>query len=54
MQKKDKDLLVQAQAKLEATSINFDVELKRFLPKSYWPVIRHFPHNLEKEIERYI
>jgi len=54
MQKKDKDLLVQAQIKLEETTINFEAELKRFLPKSYWPIIRHFPHSLAQEIERFI
>ncbi len=54
LQKKDKDLLEQAKTKLEKTTINFDAELKRFLPKSYWPIIRHFPHSLEQEIGRFV
>jgi len=54
MQKNDKDLLVQAKMKLEKTTINFDAELKRFLPKSYWPIIHHFPNNLERELGRFI
>ena len=34
------------------TDINFDKELKRFLPKSHWPIIRDFKATLIKELER--
>ena len=47
-------LLTQVKKKLETTKINFGLELKQFLPKSHWSVIRHFKERLTKEIERYI
>lgn len=34
--------------------IPFEKELKTFLPKSHWPLIRHFGEVLEQEIKRYI
>lgn len=39
---------------LKETKTNFTVELKQFLPKSHWAVIKDFKTTLEKEIERFI
>jgi predicted nucleotidyltransferase component of viral defense system len=34
--------------------INFEQELKEFLPKSQWGIIRGFPAVLEREIQRFV
>jgi predicted nucleotidyltransferase component of viral defense system len=34
--------------------INFEQELKEFLPKSQWAIIRSFPTILERELERFV
>lgn len=52
--KESKDKLQAALDALQSTDIRFDRELKRFLPKSHWPIIREFPGALEREIKRYI
>lgn len=39
---------------LRASKINFDVELKQFLPKSHWIIIKDFKQTLKREIERNI
>jgi len=39
---------------LHGTTIRFDRELKRFLPKSHWPIIRELRSALEREIQRYL
>ncbi|OGI28701.1 MAG: hypothetical protein A2288_03865 [Candidatus Moranbacteria bacterium RIFOXYA12_FULL_44_15] len=39
---------------LQKTDINFEHELKQFLPKSHWMIIRDFKHTLEQEIKRYL
>lgn len=54
LRKEDKDLLIQVRNKLEQKSINFEQELKIFLPKSHWPIIRDFKKSLNFELERYI
>ena len=33
--------------------INFEKELKEFLPRSHWAIIRDFKQTLEKEIQRF-
>lgn len=38
---------------LRASEINFEVELKEFLPRSHWAVIRDFKNILEREINRF-
>lgn len=38
---------------LQQTTINFENELKQFLPKSHWPIIKDFKKTLLQEIERY-
>ena len=39
---------------LKNTKINFKAELKKFLPKSHWLIIRDFSAALEREIKRFI
>lgn len=39
---------------LRSSKINFEVELKQFLPKSHWAIIKDFRENLEREIKRFI
>jgi predicted nucleotidyltransferase component of viral defense system len=49
-----KDILSQAMETLSQTSINFEKELKEFLPRSHWAIIRNFPIPLKREIERFL
>lgn len=49
-----KKILPEALAALKSTSINFNKELKEFLPKSHWLIIRDFPATLEREIRQFI
>lgn len=39
---------------LQNTQLNFEVELKQFLPKSHWPLIRDFKAVLQREIQRFV
>jgi len=48
-----KSILPQALMVLKKTDINFEIELKQFLPKSHWAIIRDFKPNLEREIGRF-
>lgn len=50
---KDKKNLSAVLKLLEDTKINFRTELKKFLPKSHWLIIRDFPATLEREIKRF-
>lgn len=45
-----KNILSQVLKILEHSDINFETELKHFLPKSHWAVIRDLKHILEREI----
>lgn len=47
-------LLIQVQKLLKLPGINFEKELKEFLPKSHWSVIRDFPTVLAQEVQRYL
>lgn len=38
---------------LKASNINFETELKQFLPKSHWPILRDFKNTLERELNRF-
>lgn len=49
-----KDILPQTLKTLQQTDINFETELKQFLPKSHWAIIRDFNQTLEREIDRFI
>lgn len=40
-------------AALGSSKIDFEVELKQFLPKSHWLIIKDFKATLEREIGRY-
>lgn len=48
------ELLPKVLAALKEKDINFEVELKQFLPKTHWAIIRDFKGNLEREIQRLI
>jgi hypothetical protein len=48
-----KEILPQVLTALKETAINFDAELRQFLPKSHWAIIRDFKANLERELERF-
>lgn len=51
---KHRSFLSKALAVLEhSKDLPFEKELKTFLPKSHWPLIRHFGEVLEQEIRRY-
>lgn len=39
---------------LERSNINFEQELKQFLPKSHWPLIKDFRATLNREIKRFV
>lgn len=47
-------LLKQALEILNKTKINFENELKQYLPKTHWIIIRDFKNTLEREIQRFI
>lgn len=49
-----KKVLSKALVELKKTHINFEKELKQFLPKSHWAIIRDFKTTLEREINRFI
>lgn len=50
-----KNLLSQALEVLhQSSNLNFEQELKIFLPKSHWPIIRELPQALEGEIQRFL
>lgn len=49
-----KSILSKALAMLKKTDINFENELKQFLPKSHWAIMRDFKVVLAREIQRFI
>ena len=49
-----KAVLPQALEALRQSRIDFEQELKEFLPRSHWAIIRGFPVSLEREIERFL
>lgn len=49
-----KDQLSKALKILQALDINFEFELKQFLPRSHWMIIRDFKINLANEIKKFI
>ena len=50
----EKDALPQALETVRNSKIDFERELKEFLPKSHWAIIRGFTVTLEREIERFV
>lgn len=49
----EKYILKQTLEVLRSTKIKFEIELKQFLPKNQWAIIKDFKANLERELERY-
>lgn len=49
----DKYVLSKVLEVLKTTNLNFEHELKQFLPKSYWPILKDFRKVLEQEIQRF-
>ncbi|MBI4079142.1 MAG: nucleotidyl transferase AbiEii/AbiGii toxin family protein [Candidatus Levybacteria bacterium] len=49
-----KDILHQVLQVLQNSDLNFEHELKLFLPKTHWLIIRDFKNTLEREIRRAI
>lgn len=45
-------ILPEALAALRSSNANFEVDLKQFLPKSHWMIIKDFKQTLEREINR--
>lgn len=39
---------------LKESKVNFEAELKQYLPKTHWLIIRNFKTTLEREINRFI
>ena len=48
------DILPKILKILKESDINFEAELKQFLPKSQWLIIRDFKNSLEREINRVV
>lgn len=51
---KKKEILPKVLRILRQSDINFGMELKQFLPKSHWAIIKDFKQALEREIDRFI
>lgn len=51
---KKKAVLPKTLKALRTTKINFEKELKQFLPKTHWIIIRNFKQTLEREMQRFI
>ncbi len=51
---KQKHILRHIAPLIETSHLNFATELKQFLPKSHWPIIRNFPTTLKQEINKFI
>lgn len=47
-------ILPKALKTLKDSDLNFEAELKQFLPKSHWLIIRNFRETLEQEMERFV
>lgn len=50
----EKGILARVSDVIPEIKINFEKELKEFLPRSHWAIIRDFPQALEREIERFV
>jgi predicted nucleotidyltransferase component of viral defense system len=49
-----RNILPQVLETLRQSRIDFEQELKEFLPRSHWAIMRSFPASLEREIERFL
>ena len=54
MTPEDRKMLGQVSKLLKSSKIHFERELKQFLPKSHWPLIRDFPTTLRRELQRFL
>jgi len=54
IQERKREVLERVLALLSEKNFHFDDELKEFLPKNQWLIIRHFKQTLEAEIARYL
>lgn len=50
----EKHMLVKVVNVVQSTTINFEHELKQFLPRSHWMVLKDFPSVLMKELQRFL
>lgn len=50
----EKHILANVADVLAGINLNFEKELKEFLPRSHWAIIRDFPRPLAREIERFV
>lgn len=50
----EKRILANVADVLAGINLNFEKELKEFLPRSHWAIIRDFPRPLQREIERFV
>lgn len=48
----EKDILAKVLTVLHKTNVRFEQELKLFLPRSHWAIIRNFKNSLEQEIRK--
>lgn len=51
---KQRKVLVQVLETFKKTRINFERELKQFLPKSHWMIIKDFRKTFEREIKHFL
>lgn len=51
---KERGILLQILRVLNRVNISFSKELKQFLPKSHWALIKNFKSALEREIKKFI
>lgn len=49
-----RNLLKKALDLIKTTNINFEKELKEFLPKTHWLIIKDFKPTLKRELERFV
>ena len=54
IREKKREVLTRALTLLDEENLRFDEELKEFLPKNQWLIIRHFKQTLEAEIKRFL
>lgn len=54
IKEKKREVLERVLALLDEKNFRFDDELKEFLPKNQWLIIRHFKKALETEVRRYL
>lgn len=50
----NRHILPQILQKLKISKLNFEGELKQFLPQSHWLIVRDFKTTVEREIQRFV